>query len=347
MSKFLILFFSISFFILFRVQGAQLTDDGTLIQTKDGLVEGLIEAGYRQFRGIPFAQPPVGELRWMDPQPVIPWNGVYLAKEFKSSCPQHCILPHLLCPQNYSEDCLHLNVFAPLLNYSSSLLPVMVFLYGGAYFQGTSLSPLYSPEYLVKNGVIVVTFEYRLGALGFLTNRIVKGNFAIHDQREVLKWIQVNIKNFGGDPTQVTLFGESAGAMATSIHLISPLSKGLFSKVILESDPYSLEIPSYEQMVLRVAPFASILGCSTEDMNCLRSKDIESVIKASDDTFSIPDPRDNLTLEAVMQWRPHLDPDEIPMQVKKKKYIYGFLKVFFFKRFYMLLETVLIIKFPS
>ncbi len=208
----------------------------TIIDTESGQVEGIQEDGYMSFKGIPFAAPPVGELRWKDPQPVERWEGVLKADTFACGCSQ----AQNLRPQG--EDCLYLNIWTPA-NFASEKLPVMVWIHGGGFSAGAPLESTYFGEKLTRKGVIYVSVAYRLGQLGFLAHpelsaespNKVSGNYGILDQIAALKWIQRNIEAFGGDPHKVTIFGESAGAISVSILCASPLAKDLFTGAISES----------------------------------------------------------------------------------------------------------------
>jgi para-nitrobenzyl esterase len=207
----------------------------TIVNTESGQVEGLRENGFVSFKGIPFAAPPVGELRWKEPQPVDSWKGVFKADSFACGCSQ---------PQNLrqSEDCLYLNIWTPAKS-ANDKLPVMVWIHGGGFSMGAPLESTYYGEKLTQKGVIYVSVAYRLGQLGFLAHpelsaespNKVSGNYGILDQIAALKWIQRNISAFGGDPDKVTIFGESAGAASVSILCASPLAKGLFRGAISES----------------------------------------------------------------------------------------------------------------
>jgi para-nitrobenzyl esterase len=207
-----------------------------IIDTESGKVQGIQEEGYKSFRGIPFAAPPVGELRWKDPQPVKPWDGVLKADTFACACSQ----AQKLNPQ--AEDCLYLNIWTPA-NSASEKLPVMIWIHGGGFSAGAPLESTYYGEKLTRKGVIYISIAYRLGQLGFLahpelsaeSSNKVSGNYGLLDQIAALKWIQRNIAAFGGDPAKVTIFGESAGAISVSILCASPLAKGLFRGAISES----------------------------------------------------------------------------------------------------------------
>jgi para-nitrobenzyl esterase len=212
-------------------------DDPALVVTDSGPVRGVVEEGTLSFRGIPFAQPPVGELRWRVPQPSKPWTEPLDASKLRSDCVQ----PAKASSANgLSEDCLYLNVWrraAP----AGKPLPVFVWIYGGGLVQGGA--SLYPAAQLVKRGILVVTFNYRLGRLGFFAHPALagespgdaRGNYGYMDQIAALQWVQRNIAAFGGDPKHVTIAGESAGGGSVLVLLASPLARGLFHRAILQS----------------------------------------------------------------------------------------------------------------
>ena len=210
------------------------------VTLKDGVIQGTVENGIAVFRGIPFAAPPVDELRWKAPQPVEPWKGVRMADKYAPAPIQSTVL--WMGDIDMSEDCLYLNIWTPAKSKKEKL-PVMVWIHGGGFSNGASFSPVYSGENIAANGVILVSVAYRLGALGFLalpelsaeSEHGVSGNYGLLDQIAGLKWVQDNIEAFGGDPAKVTIFGESAGAISVSMLCASPLARGLFSGAISES----------------------------------------------------------------------------------------------------------------
>ena len=207
-------------------------NDPSLIKIDSGAVRGAAAGGVVSFKGIPYAAPPVGELRWRMPQPVRPWQGVLSVDKFGPACMQADDVPK-------SEDCLTLNVWRPA--GSAGPLPVMVWIYGGALVHGRT--SLYPADALARQGVVVVSMNYRMGRFGFFAHPALaaeapddlRGNYAYMDQRAALQWVQRNIAAFGGDPKGVTIFGESAGGGSVMVHLTSPLSRGLFHRAILQS----------------------------------------------------------------------------------------------------------------
>jgi para-nitrobenzyl esterase len=205
-------------------------------------IEGVSAGGVVSFKGIPFAAPPVGALRWRAPQPVRPWTGIKKADRFGPSCIQDPGLVKVFgAPPAISEDCLYLNVWTPAAS-AHERLPVMVWIYGGGFFGGMTSVPAYDGTQLARKGVVLVSVAYRLGVFGFLAapelsreNGGHSGNYGLLDMIAGLEWVKANIARFGGDPSRVTVFGESAGGEAVSMLASSPLAKGLFERGISES----------------------------------------------------------------------------------------------------------------
>lgn len=221
---------------------SQTVPSSTTVKVDGGIVEGTIENGIIIFRGIPFAAPTVGDLRWRPPQPVKKWDGVLKADKFGPACPQ-ANLP-MLGYINYgmSEDCLYLNIWKPATS-TDEKLPVIVWIHGGGFLLGSSSQSVTTGEQLAKNGVILVSIAYRLGPLGFLSlpelsaesESHISGNYGLLDQIAALRWVQNNIQAFGGDPSCVTIFGQSAGGFSVSMLAASPKAKGLFHRAIAMS----------------------------------------------------------------------------------------------------------------
>jgi para-nitrobenzyl esterase len=215
---------------------------GVVVHTKAGLVEGVRTGGLHIYKGIAFAAPPVGSLRWREPQPVNSWNGVHKADKFAPACMQTGVSMPGETPTAVSEDCLYLNIWTPARN-ANARLPVMVWIYGGGFSNGSASMPLYWGDRLAHKGALVVTFGYRVGPFGFLAHpeltreslHHTSGNYGLLDQIAALQWVQRNILAFGGDPERVTIFGQSAGAASESILMASPLAKGLFQRAIGQS----------------------------------------------------------------------------------------------------------------
>lgn len=212
------------------------------VQTENGLVQGVKEGGARVFKGIPYAAPPIGALRWRPPVPPAGWSGIAPADRFPPACVQRGTYPPDAPREPTSEDCLYLNVWTPA-GARERPLPVMVWIHGGGLVNGSGSTPLYAGDALIRHQVLVVTFNYRLGAFGFLAHpglsresaRAVSGNYGLLDQLAALGWVKRNIAAFGGDPDNVTLFGQSSGAISISALVASPLARGLFRRVIGQS----------------------------------------------------------------------------------------------------------------
>ena len=210
-----------------------------VVHTTQGDVAGVAADGVESFKGIPFAAPPVGDLRWCPPQPAAGWTGVRKADAYGPACMQAA--SRFFAGGAMSEDCLTLNIWRPHDVRADARLPVMVWIYGGAFIQGASGTPFYDGTRFAKAGVILVSFNYRLGRFGFFAHPALDtkaepfGNYGLMDQIAALKWVRANIAGFGGDARNVTVFGESAGAISVNYLMVSPAAKGLFDKAIAES----------------------------------------------------------------------------------------------------------------
>jgi len=219
-----------------------------IVTVTGGQIRGAALAGGAVFKGIPFAAPPTGERRWREPMPVQSWSGIRDATKFGAICPQQPSPIVGEAIKTAGEDCLFLNVWTAQWPAAGAARPVMVWIPGGGNFAGAASQAVYDGEALARRGVVVVTLNYRLGAFGFFSHpaltrespRRASGNQGILDQIAALRWVQENIARFGGDPKNVTIFGESAGSLDVSVLLTSPLSKGLFHRAIAESGPVVL-----------------------------------------------------------------------------------------------------------
>lgn len=257
------------------VANAEASADPAVVVTGSGAVRGAVAADHRAFSGIPYAAPPVGDLRWRAPLPAAPWTSVRDATRPGSPCLQ------MGGPDGStvvgSEDCLYLNV-TTLAGSDARRLPVMAWLPGGGFVSGSGSD--YDPTRLAVQGrVVVVTVNYRLGAFGFLDHPALAatdpaaGNYGIADQQAALRWVRNNISQFGGDGHNITLFGQSAGAYSTCTHLASPSSAGLFQKAIVQSGPCTNSMVTRPVAQARGTQVASGLGCSavTDTLTCLRA----------------------------------------------------------------------------
>jgi len=256
-----------------------------VVATDLGPVRGVATGTMQEFRGIPYAAAPVGALRWRPPREHERWNGVRDATSFGPHCPQ--VATPYGTPST-SEDCLFLNVFTPVKTNDGRphLLPVMFWIHGGGLVVGESDG--YDPSNLVAEDIIVVTINYRLGELGFLAHSALaaessdgaSGNYGLLDQQAALRWVQRNIRAFGGDPDNVTIFGESAGGLSVHSQLASPLAAGLFHKAIVESGAYSLVQPSLSAAEAAGAAFAASAGCADPSTAaaCLRSLPVAAIL---------------------------------------------------------------------
>jgi carboxylesterase type B len=270
------------------------------------------------YRGIPYAQPPVGDLRWAAPQTLPRWTGTLEATAFGAVCPQEG------ASQPESEDCLFLNVWTPQSAVArDKRLPVMVFIHGGAFVYGYGSNPVYDGTWLAASGeVVVVTLNYRLGSLGFLAvpELNLTGNYGILDQRKALRWVQDNIAAFGGDPRKVTIFGESAGAMSVGLHLFSiPQGRDRFRAAIMESNPLAVPYPSLlSQVEAKWQGFRSALcfeanlpaNC-TFDLAELRGLSLDLIEKADGDYDSLTAVLGRLQVPTaianILPWTPIID----------------------------------------
>ena len=261
---------------------------GPGVATDEGPVCGQVSGDIQQFLAIPYAAPPVGNLRWEPPQAVAPWTTPRQATDFASACPQKFFPSGV---QGGSEDCLYLNVFRPN-PVDAGRLPVMVEIHGGGFYLG---SGVYNAAPITSRGhVVLVTINYRLGILGFLAHTGFggpPGNYGLLDQQAALRWVKRNIAAFGGNPENVTIYGSSAGGSSVCMQMISPLARGLFAKGIIESGHYadyesgsscSQTLPTLAQAEASAAQFADVIGCgtATDVVACLRSKSVSDLFNA-------------------------------------------------------------------
>jgi len=270
------------------------------VKIEAGLVEGRLEQGIWEFLGIPYAKPPIGELRWRPPQPVPPWEGVRPCAQFGDSCPQPETDQYDL--GGLGEDCLYLNIWVQK-GGSGESLPVMVWIHGGAFQIGSASlmmnhgEALYNGRKLAERGVIVVTLNYRLGPFGFLAHPLLSresprglcGNYGLLDQLAALQWIQENIASFGGDSSRITLFGQSAGASSICYLMVNPLAKGLFQRAVSQSAPFwiqNVDHPMYQSMeeaIVTGEELARALGVedSPHSIEDMRSRSAEEIVSSA------------------------------------------------------------------
>ncbi|KAK0180119.1 hypothetical protein PV327_005793 [Microctonus hyperodae] len=233
------------------------------------------------FLQIPYAQSPVGNLRFKNPLPASPWKGTFIADKIALPCPQINDDGEILGV----EDCLFLNVYTPRIN-TSNLLPTMVYIHGGRFQIGDAQPSDLGPEFILDKDVVLVTMQYRLGVLGFIStgDTVAPGNFGLKDQVLALQWVQENIANFGGDPKSVTLFGQSAGSVSVNFHVISPITKGLFHRYIAQSGsalcPWGFsDSNEYKNYAFELGKQFNCSTNSSEDLiNCLRKIDAYDLI---------------------------------------------------------------------
>jgi para-nitrobenzyl esterase len=267
--------------------------DRPVAATDTGPVRGLATSEMNAFRGIPYAAAPVGALRWRPPQPPARWTGVRDATQFAPHCAQTAS-PYGTA--STSEDCLYLNVYTPakIARGQPHLAPVMVWIHGGGLVVGESND--YDPSRFVAQGVDVVTINYRLGELGFLAHPALAaessggaaGDYGLMDQQAALRWVQGNIRAFGGDPANVTIFGESAGGLSVNAQLVSPASAGLFGAAVSESGAYALSLPTQAAAENAGTAFASAAGCADQTAACLRRLPVEQILASQNPQPRLP-----------------------------------------------------------
>jgi para-nitrobenzyl esterase len=262
------------------------------VVTAQGKVAGKLMANgnVRAFLGLPYATPPVGQLRWKAPQPPATWKGIRDAAEYGARCEQWPIwADYIFQDAGPSEDCLYLNIYAPATATAKSRLPVMFWIHGGGYTAGSGSEPRYTSSALPSKGVVLVTINYRLGVFGFFADQDLAkegngsaGNYGLMDMVAALQWVKANIAAFGGDPDNVTIFGESAGSFAVSTLMASPAAKGLFQKAIGESGAafgQALPIAPMAKQAPRDQEWANSLGAHS--LAELRDLPADTVLEAA------------------------------------------------------------------
>jgi para-nitrobenzyl esterase len=285
---------------------AQAAADPPVIRTDAGRVRGEITAEGRQFLGIPYAEPPVGKLRWKEPRPVRSWQGVRTAQDFGNTCVQGASWDPGYEEPSHTEDCLDLNVYVPHVYVPEGVArrAVLVWFHGGGLTAGAG-QDVVPDTFARQTGSVVVTVNYRLGAMGFLATTGldgeahdgVSGNFGMLDQQAALRWVRANIGRFGGDPGRVTIAGESAGGRSVCTQLASPTAKGLFRAGIIQSGAYGdCGARPHGTAVAQGADFAQKLGCT--DLACLRARPAAEILAA----------------QSAFDWAPVAGGDFLPRQ---------------------------------
>lgn len=311
-----------------KVSSTYGTEDDLIVDTTLGMVKGHVvysDNGIpaREWKGLKFAAAPVGDMRWEYPVPAAPYDDgfVYEANFDAPGCPQLCNLPPGTCPEHgQSEDCLYLTVHSPLPGTKlpngedppEEGYPVYFFMHGGAFTQGIGTCALYNGTTFAELGIVTVVVNYRLGALGFMASPSMQGNYGIMDQRLAMQWVQDNIAQFGGDPKRVTISGQSAGSMSVGTHRVSPGSAGLFSQVIMESNPLALPYHTRTSATENAAAVFEYCDCAADDVACMREASIDCILEAQNNAIELD--LDNLLLN-FLPFAPLVDPrGEVPEQ---------------------------------
>lgn len=283
-----------------------------LVETASGVVCGKVVSAngwdVNAFLGIPFGETTAGDNRWRDPIPKTAASGIIHASECGPGCPQTLDPPYT--PTETSEDCLSLNIWRRADRGNGGLLPVMVWIYGGSFLTGAGSMPIYDGAWLAATeNVVVVSFNYRLGVLGFLAGiHGLEGNYGLKDQQLAFQWVRDNISGFGGDPDQVTIFGESAGAMSVGLHSLSiPSSDGLFRAAIMQSNPFGIPYKTVTQAYTEAALLEAKLGCSGQDIDCLRAVSADDIVKEQGDSAIQMISLLGLHLAGFLVWAPVID----------------------------------------
>lgn len=266
--------------------GLALSEEDVIVKTKLGSLEGVKSSSskgndFYSFLGVPYAEPPIGPLRFAEPKPKQPWGDKVLktSKDGKV-CPQPVIFFNT---SDMSEDCLFMNIHTRSIHEGKHLVPVLFYIHGGGYFFGAGHSVVVAgPDFFMNHDVVLVSINYRLGPLGFASTgtKLAPGNFGFKDMVLALKWVKENIKSFGGDPNSVTIFGHSAGGMSVSHLMVSPMAKGLFHKAVAMSGSATTYFKTENQDWTK--KLAKDSGCQTEKademLSCLREQPWEKLI---------------------------------------------------------------------
>ena len=292
------------------------TSDPSLVKTQQGTVQGVVQSTFRSFLGIPYAAPPVGNLRWKPPQAHAPWSTTLNATMAGNPCPQ---IASPFGQASTNENCLFLNVYTP--NPVTANAPVMVWIHGGAFVagEGSDFNPAAT---LVAQGAVVVTINYRLGAFGFLALPSLSaedangssGNYGLQDQQFALQWVHNNIQAFGGNPDNVTIFGESAGGFSVCANIASPDARGLFQRAITESGPCTFPLPTLASVENTDAALAAKLGCNqqvaAQQTACLRALSAQQILAAQSTGFNVGG-----NSASILSFSPNVDGSVLPQSL--------------------------------
>lgn len=286
-------FFLIVFVFAYTCSNGQLANkDEPVIATANGRLQGRSESGVAFFLGVPFAQPPVGDLRWREPQPIRNWQGIRKADNFGPRAMQLPVFGDMnFRSDGMSEDCLYLNIWTPAKT-GKEKLPVLVYFYGGGFIAGDGSEPRYDGESMAHHGIVAITVNYRLGVFGFMAHpeltkespHHASGNYGLMDQAAALKWVQKNIAAFGGDPGKITIGGESAGSFSVSAQMASPLSKNIIAGAIGESGSLLSLQPTASLQTAEKAGADFAKSIHKNSLEELRAMPAEDLLKATSNT---------------------------------------------------------------
>ena len=291
--------------------------NAAIVNTGTGKIEGTVENGIFIFKGIPYAAPPIGNLRWLPPQTAIPWQGIRPAKEFGSIAPQNEMpggdVLGLEMNETQDEDCLFLNIWTRGLD--NKRRPVMIWIHGGAFIIGSGSQTMYRNHNLVaRKDLVLVSINYRLGAFGFLNLKEVTGGRipatgceGVLDQIAAVQWVRDNIEAFGGDPENITVFGESAGGMSIGSLMAMPEAQGKFHKAILESGAGNT-VGSLDEGIHRAAEFLNILEVKSTDIRALRSLTVKQILDAQQKLGAMLQMKEG----RITPFQPIVDGDALP-----------------------------------
>lgn len=298
--------------VMSRIFSQSINENMLIVKTTNGSLQGLEESGIRTFKGVPFGQPPVGELRWKEPQPVKNWEGVRKADKFGPRAMQRAIFGDMNFRSNgVSEDCLYLNVWTPAKS-ANERLPVLVYFYGGGFVAGDGSEPRYDGESMARKGIVAITVNYRLSVFGFLAHpeltkespHHASGNYGLLDQSAALRWVQQNIAAFGGDPKRVTIAGESAGSFSVSAQMATPLSKNLIAGAIGESGSLLGTTPPVPLAKAEKTGEKFMFGIGVKSLAALRAMSAAEILEA---TAKPETPRFSVTVDGYFFPTPPLE----------------------------------------